>query len=183
MAKAVVKRVAFIRAIGPATHKVMGLADLCEAFAVQGLRDAKSLLNTGNIFFSSAASAKSCKAKAASAIMGFGLQLDVFVRDLGEIATAVKACPYPDAIKMRPQHTVAIFFDDDIPEAGSKLLEAYKGPERVKVIGRTVYVDYVAGAPGSKILPGVIERRLKLKGTARNWNTILKSLALLQPAK
>jgi len=179
LAKAV-RRVCFIRAIGPATHKVMGLADLCEAFAVQGLSDAKSVLNTGNLFFTSSASAKSCKAKAAAAIKSFGLELDVFLRDLDEMTAAVKANPYPKAVEARPHHMVAIFFDDVLSPALVTTLEQHKGPEQVKVIGNTVYVDYLDGIGTSKFAPGVIERRLKAKGTARNWNTILKSLALLQ---
>jgi len=103
------------------------------------------------------------------------------VRDLDEMTAAVKANPYPKAAEARPHHMVAIFFDDELAPALVTALEQHKGPELVKVIGSTVYVDYLDGIGTSKFAPGVIERRLKAKGTARNWNTILKSLALLQP--
>src|ERR1700712_867930 len=101
-----IRRVAFIRAIGPMTHKVMGLADLCEAFSSQGFSEPKSLLSTGNMFFTSVLPAETCKAKVAAIIQDFGLTLDVFVRDAIEMTGVVKASPFPKAAAERPGHMV-----------------------------------------------------------------------------
>ena len=175
-----VRRVAFIRAVGPATHRVMALRDLCVAFGKQGLAEPVSLLATGNIFFTSALSTKACKARAHAAINSFGITLGIFVRDATEMAALMKDCPFPAAAKERPSHLLAILFDDELPTIACAMLENHQGPEVVKVIGKTIYVDYRDGIGHSTLMPGVIERRLKCKGTARNWNTITKSLALLE---
>lgn len=45
-----------------------------------------------------------------------------------------------------------------------------------QVIGDTLYVYYTDGSGRSKLSLVFIERTLKIKGTARNWNTVSKLL-------
>jgi uncharacterized protein (DUF1697 family) len=180
MAASATRRVALIRAIGGATHHAMPLARLCEKLAGKGLKNPSNFLVTGNIFFDSAKSNAACKEIVEDTIKEFGITLDVFVRDAAELGTLVKALPFQQAAIHRPHHVLAIMFDAPLPAAGVAQLGQYEGPEVVRIVGQTVYVDYVEGVGRSKLVPGVVERRLKLPGTSRNWNTILKSLALLR---
>jgi uncharacterized protein (DUF1697 family) len=48
------------------------------------------------------------------------------------------------------------------------------GPEKLRAVGRQLYISYPAGAGTSKLTGAVIERTLGIRGTARNWNTVLK---------
>ena len=43
-----------------------------------------------------------------------------------------------------------------------------------------LYIFFPAGAGTSKLANAVIERRLKVRGTMRNWNTVGKLLAALE---
>jgi len=55
-----------------------------------------------------------------------------------------------------------------------------KGREVLKSRGRELYLVYPDGIGTSKFTGASIERQLGLRGTARNWNTVLKLLALAQ---
>ena len=67
---------------------------------------------------------------------------------------------------------------DDAEAAVAALRAAAVGPELIKVAGREAYITYPAGIGGSKLTAAVIERKLGTRGTARNWNTVLKLAAL-----
>ena len=66
------------------------------------------------------------------------------------------------------------------PSAGDvkALAAAIQGPETIHWDGQQVYIVYPAGIGRSKLTGALIEKKLGTKGTARNWNTILKLLAL-----
>jgi uncharacterized protein (DUF1697 family) len=55
---------------------------------------------------------------------------------------------------------------------------AVKGPERLRAVGRCVYVTYPEGIGRSRVTNAWLERGLETRGTARNWKTVLKLAAL-----
>jgi uncharacterized protein (DUF1697 family) len=67
------------------------------------------------------------------------------------------------------------------PAADIKQLEAaIKGPERIRAKGKELYLVYPAGIGRSKLTSTLIEQKLGTRGTARNWNTVLKLAELVQ---
>jgi uncharacterized protein (DUF1697 family) len=174
--------IALLRAIGPATHAKMPMADLREGCVAAGLKDVATYINTGNVICRSAALAPTVRRKIAGVLARFGLANDVFIRTPAELQSVVKANPFPEAAAARPNHLVALFLHENPDAQLAAALSAHKGPEKIVCVGREVYVDYVEGVGKSKIAPGVIERRLKLSGTARNWNTVLTLEAMARAA-
>jgi uncharacterized protein (DUF1697 family) len=59
-------------------------------------------------------------------------------------------------------------------------LNSRSGPEIIRADGRQVYLVYPEGIGNSKLTNTLIERKLDLRGTGRNWNTVLKLAALVQ---
>jgi uncharacterized protein (DUF1697 family) len=49
----------------------------------------------------------------------------------------------------------------------------------VRTWTRHAYIYYPDGAGNSKLTPRLIETKLETRGTARNWNTVLKLQALV----
>jgi uncharacterized protein (DUF1697 family) len=66
------------------------------------------------------------------------------------------------------------------PEAGAKaaLAKVYSGPEEVEIVGQDAYITYPKGIGKSKLTNALLEKHLGVAGTARNWNTVTKLLAL-----
>lgn len=173
---------AFLRAIGPITHKVMSMQDLCAACDRAGLSNARSYIASGNLLFNAAAPEAELVESLNKIIAGFGLHLDnqAFIRTPDDMAQIIAANPFPEAAIERPNHLVAMFFNETLDAEHSKTALKHDGLERFEAIGRVLYGDYSAGIGTSKVAPGFIEKRLKLRGTARNWNTVLKMQALAQ---
>ena len=78
-----------------------------------------------------------------------------------------------------PSHLVVVFLKD-APDADAvkALKAAVRGPEAIFVEGRQAYITYPGGISDSKLTNVVIEKKLGTRGTARNWNTILRLDAL-----
>jgi uncharacterized protein (DUF1697 family) len=66
------------------------------------------------------------------------------------------------------------------PAAVKALQAAIRGPEQIAVRGRELYATYPAGIGRSKLTVALIEQKLGVRGTGRNWNTVLKLAALVQ---
>ena len=58
-------------------------------------------------------------------------------------------------------------------------MPAADSPFRFQLDGRELYLHLPNGAGRSKLTLDYIERRLAVRGTARNWNTVLKLLDLM----
>jgi len=172
--------IALLRAIGPATHAKMSMADLRDGYIAAGLKNVATYIQTGNVIFETRKSAAAAQNAVATVVRGFGLANDVVLRTPGELAAVVAANPFPKAAADHPSHLVVCFMAATPPAEALHALEQHRGPERIKRVGRDLCIDYPTGVTGAKLTPGVIERRLATVGTARNWNTVRKLLALAQ---
>ena len=164
--------VVLIRAIGPATHRVMPLRSLCADCEAEGFLDVTNYLATGNIFLRGTGSSAAVARRVMTLIARYGLGNRVFVRRPAEIRRAIAADPFPDASRDRPSRMTVTFFDTPVEDAAVRDLAARRGPERLCAIGRELYVDFAEGIGHSKLTPALIERTTRQPGTARNWNTL-----------
>jgi uncharacterized protein (DUF1697 family) len=179
--------VALLRAVNLGPHNKVAMADLCRAFADAGMREARSLLQTGNVLFTSGVSstAKLERSLETAALKDLGLKTDFFVRTVDEWKALIDANPFPDAAKNDPSHLVVMTLKDaPVAAAAAALQRAVKGRETTRVAGRHAFIVYPDGIGTSKLTTAVIERALGTRGTGRNWNTVLKIAAVLagQPA-
>jgi uncharacterized protein (DUF1697 family) len=166
--------IALIRGINVGGNKKVKMADLRISCEEQlGLRDVRTLLQSGNVVFRTT---RSDRAKLAKDVEGvLGVEAKVILRSAAELRTAIAANPMPDAARREPSHYVIVFLSDKPPAAAMQSLrDAYKGPEPMQLHGAELYIDYGSGMGTSKLTITLIERKLGATGTARNWNTVTK---------
>jgi uncharacterized protein (DUF1697 family) len=168
--------IALIRAIGPATHKKMSMQQLRDSCSSAGLTDVTTILATGNILFSSTDNEREISKSLTEVIESHGLDNEVFLRQPLHLEAVIARNPFTDAAVRRPHHLLVQFLAHALSPEQIPAIEDYDGPERVVVVGREVFIDYVDGVGHSKLTPATLERRLKQSGTARNWNTVRKLL-------
>lgn len=53
-------------------------------------------------------------------------------------------------------------------------------PDRFQLVGREVYLEYPNGSGRSKLNQPLLEQRLAVRATIRNWNTITKLVELAE---
>lgn len=169
--------IALFRGINVGGNKMIAMADLRDLLAKLGFAGAKSLLQSGNLVFRGdrRTPAQLETLLAAETEKRLGVQADVFVRTASELAEVVARNPFVEEAKRDPSHLLVMFLRD-VPDATAvaALNAAIIGREAVRVIGRHAYAAYPDGIGRSKLTNAVIEKKLGTRGTARNWNTVMK---------
>lgn len=166
---------AFLRAINVVGRNMLRMSDLQALCTSLGFANVRTLLQSGNVAFE--AKRRPSEAKIAQAIReSAGLDIKVMLRDEAELRAVVARNPF---LPVRNPSQLLVFFLER--EASGPIV--YPGPETFHVAGRELYVDYVNGAGRSKLTTALIERCVGCAGTARNWNTVTKLLALTPAAK
>ncbi len=173
------RQVALLRGINVGGHNRLPMARLRELMEGLGLRDVRTLLQSGNAVFTSALTAEESAAGLEAALASeLGLTARVLVRTMEEVAGVVEANPLPEAAA-EPARFLVLFLSapPDLERLGDLDRAAY-GPECVAVRGREIYVWCAVGIIESKALKVLTDRRLGVSVTARNWNTVTRLLDL-----
>jgi len=108
----------------------------------------------------------------------FDMRSIAAVRSRDEVAAAIADNPFGADGEPNLVHTM--FLESDADPAQFRVLLADhegRGPERMALGDRALYIDYVAGAGQSRLTAPFIERRLGRRGTARNLRSLARILA------
>ncbi len=166
-----------LRAINLGAHNRIAMGDLRAMLEKIGLEDPKTLLQSGNAVFRAKAgsSAKLEQLLEQASTKHLGVTTDYFVRSAKDWQAIIEANPFPAEAKRDPARMVMICLRTAPGAGAAKVLQAtIKGREVVRIDGRQAYIVYPDGQGTSKLTIAVIERVLGTRGTARNWNTVLK---------
>lgn len=169
--------IAVLRAINLGAYNRIAMADLRAMLEKLGLEEPKTLVLSGNVVFRSTSSSadKIEKILEAASTKHLGVTTDYFVRSSKEWQGIIDANPFPAEAKSDPGHLLMMCLRDaPSPAAVAALQSAIKGRERVRAKGKSAYFVYPDGIGRSKLTIQVIEKALGTRGTARNWNTVMK---------
>jgi uncharacterized protein (DUF1697 family) len=174
-------QVGLLRGINVGGHNAVAMSDLRALLTDLGFSGATSLLQSGNLVFQGQGPGGEALEQLLEkeTAKRLGVAVDYLVRSASEWAKIVAGNPFPKEAKTDPSHLVVMFLKTAPTATAVKSLQAsIKGPEVVRSRGKQLYVTYPAGIGTSKLTGSLIEKRLDSRGTARNWNTVLKLLAL-----
>jgi uncharacterized protein (DUF1697 family) len=161
---------------------MVAMADLVALLGRLGFDDARSLLQSGNLIFRTAGkkAAHLERLLESEVLKRIGLETRFFVRSDDEWNAVVEKNPFPSEAKRDPARLIVMFLER-APESENvqELQAAIKGRESLRADGRHLYIVYPDGMGTSKLSNAVIEKKLGMRGTARNWNTVMK----LAPAR
>ncbi len=174
---------ALLRGINLGPHKQVDMADLRDLLTRLGFAGVRSLLRTGNLLFE-------CRARTCSQLevllraeaeKRLALETEFFVRTAGELQEVVARNPFRTEAVQDPSHLLVMFLKDAPAAKDVKALQtAIAGREVVRAEGKHAYVVYPDGIGRSRLTLAVIEKKLGIPGTGRNWNTVLKLDALFK---
>lgn len=175
--------IGLLRAINLGAYNKIKMADLRQLLVDLGLEDPKTLLLSGNVVFRSPSqpAAKLERLLQEATAKHLGVTTEYFVRTGKEWGAIVGANPFPAEAKQDPGRLVMMCLKDAPSTAAVKALQsAIKGREVVRAKGPQAYFVYPDGMGRSKLTITLIERMLGTRGTARNWNTVMKLGALAE---
>jgi uncharacterized protein (DUF1697 family) len=175
--------IALLRGINVGGRKQVAMSDLRELLGALGFAGAQSLLQSGNLVFESdrRTGAHLELLLEVETAKRLSVNVDYLVRSATEMKTIVASNPFPKEAKLDPSHLVVMFLKA-APDAKDvdALRATIEGPETILSVGNHLYVVYPAGIGTSKLTGTRIEKKLGIRGTARNWNTVLKLASMCE---
>ncbi len=174
--------VALLRAVNVGGRNLIAMSALKAHFEKLGHANPRTLLQSGNVVFetSSKSSAVIEQALERETKKRLKLEIDYCVRTSAEWDTIVKRLPMRGEAKSDPARLHVMFLKEKVtPAKIAELRAKIRGRETVEGSGRELYLFYPDGMGTSKFTPALIEKAIGTRGTARNWNTVMKLAALL----
>jgi uncharacterized protein (DUF1697 family) len=173
--------VALLRAVNVGGTGMIAMSSLRDFCDLIGLKNPRTLLQSGNLVFDSAVRSTAALEKRLEKEAAARLKLtaDFNIRTAKELDAVIADNPLPKSAKRDPSHFHVMFLKS-APDPGSlkTLQAAIVGREIIEADGRHLYIDYCDGIGTSKLTGNIIERKLGVRGTMRNWNTVTKLAAL-----
>jgi uncharacterized protein (DUF1697 family) len=173
--------VAFLRAVNVGGRNLVPMSELCDLFGSLGFTCVKSLLQSGNVIFDpdKRADEELENMLQTETAKRFGVTVDYMVRSGQELEKVIASNPFRAEAKKDPAHLVVLFLKTAPQAKDVRTLEAaIRGPEIIQAKGKQLYAVYPDGVGRSKLTNALIEKKLGVRGTGRNWNTVLKLAAL-----
>jgi len=159
------------------------MADMRTAFEREGLEGLETVVASGNLLFEYDDRPLEGLEDLFAHVMADRFDIDAFVavRDAQAIAEAVEGNPFTGIGADNLVHTLFLGAEPD-KAAFNKLAadHAERGPERLAIGPRSLYIDYVEGVGQGRLTNAFIERRLGCRGTARNVRSLARILAKMR---
>ena len=165
--------------------KTIKMEDLRKLMSSSGYSNVKTYIQSGNVFFETK---EKDKLKIAAALENliekqYGFDVTVFITDIGDVTKAVHNNPLAkrDFIEEGTKQYYVTFLSEKPTEDNfDKLLKAPIGNDIVKLIDNNLYFKLETKASESKLTNNLIESKLKVKATTRNWNVTVKLLSMFE---
>jgi uncharacterized protein (DUF1697 family) len=173
--------VALLRSVNVAGHGRLAMADLKESFHDLGYKDVATFIQTGNVIFSTTKKSpvKLIADIEQQLVHDFGTSPAVILRTPTEFQSILAKSPYPPEGADPARHHVTFMATDPDPETLAEFSPPASGRDEFVIDGREIYVHTPDGYHQTKLTGTMLERRLGVVTTTRNWNTVTKLCALL----
>lgn len=176
------KLIILLRGVNVGGHAKLQMEPLREALLAVGFANVLSHGASGNLIVDTSLETGDAKAAVNNILNSqFGISGDrTIVREAQNFGRIVKNNPFRETAQFRPER-LHVHFLNALPLDSAELnLTSYKGPERLRLAGEHLYVDYVQGAGNTALSGRFLEVALGTPSTARNWSTVLSLVELAQ---
>jgi uncharacterized protein (DUF1697 family) len=151
--------VALLRAVNLGSRNKVPMAQLRRAMEDAGYDDVRTVIASGNVVFSRGAKPSS-RALESLIADAFGVRTTVIIRSAAQIRKLRAAKPFPGAayvafLATRPRSTKSI-----------------EGIDEFAVVGGDIVLHFPNGSAAAQLTGAVLEKKLGIDATVRNWNTV-----------
>jgi len=172
-----------LRGVNLGPHNRIKMDELRALYVSLKLEDPKTFIQSGNVLFRTKEKNLAALGKKIQDAIEkkFKCRPEVILRMTSELKKAVAGTPFASRTELEPGKILVTFLAADPPADARNNLAKFKDyPEEMHLKGRELYIYFPNGAGRSKLPWSSVEKFLKVTGTARNWNSVTKMLALAE---
>lgn len=171
---------ALLRGINVGGNKMIAMAELRELLGRLGYADVTTYLQSGNaVFTCSDQPARDLSQAIEQGIASeFGKDVKVMVRTGTELAGVPGRSPLPGAPEKPSRFFVAFLSAAPDPERVSEIEAMSFGTDKIWVRDSEAFLWCPNGAADTLLTNNIVEKRLGVAATSRNWNTVNKLVSL-----
>jgi uncharacterized protein (DUF1697 family) len=175
--------VALLRAVNVGGRNMIKMAELKRMFEALDFGRVQTYIQSGNVLFTSEQAEESLRRRIEREIEAtFGFPVTVVLRTPAELRQLIANCPFAaDALQDGESLYVSLLAEEPQQEGIERLLAFNSAVDECHVVGREVYLLYRQRMPDSKLQNNLLEQKLGVRATARNWRT-LNTLATMAQA-
>ncbi len=167
--------VVLLRGINVGGRNRLAMPVLARVLTDVGCTDAKTYLQSGNAVVDAEPDGLAERVEQA-----LPLPVRVLVRTADELAAVVAANPFPELVTEPKRLHVAFLSEPPDPERLAALGTDH-GDDRLAVGRCELYLAYAGGSHASPLTGALLEKRLGLVASARNWTTVTRLAELARP--
>ena len=174
--------ISMLRGVNLGPHNRVKMDELRALYASLGFLDVQTYVQSGNVIFRSDKAESAVVRKIEDAIeRKCGFRCDVVVRTAAEMRDVVERNPFARHRDVQPEKLLVTFLaEKPATQARDRLRKLDPMPEQVRLVGRELYIYFPNGVGRSKLPWSTLAESLGTTGTARNWNSVTKMLAMAE---
>jgi uncharacterized protein (DUF1697 family) len=175
--------ISMLRGVNLARHHRIRMDALRALYESLGFDGVQTYIQSGNVIFRTGTRDLTRLARRIETAFeqAFGFHSDVILRTTAEMREVIAGNPFASQPGLEPAKLVVTFLATEPPDGAQQKIEAIPtSPEELRLRGRELYIYFPNGMGRSKLPLTQIGKALGSPGTARNWNTVLKLLALAE---
>lgn len=175
--------IALLRAVNVGGTSIIRMVDLRALFEKLDFDDVQTFIQSGNIVFRAKEEDLEKLAKKIQAAIEkrFKAKPDVILRTTKELRSVVMRNPFAKRRDVPPNKLHAYFLPLTLGKAETKQLsEMVLSGEELIPSGKELFIYFPNGAGQSKLSWAKLEKICGAPGTARNWNSVQKILAMAE---
>jgi uncharacterized protein (DUF1697 family) len=175
--------ISMLRGVNLLSHNRIKMDALRALYESLGFRDAQTYVVSGNVVFRTKARNLTALAKRIEDAIerSFGFRPRVILRTPSDLKDVVARNPFRTRRGIEPSKLLVTFLESHpAAEALEQVLKIKADPEELHIDGREVYIYFPNGMGRSKLSWVTVEKKLKISGTGRNWNSVTKLLEIAQ---
>ncbi len=176
--------ICFLRGVNITGHNKIRMADLTGMFKESGFNDAETYIQSGNVVFTvdgGIAGIELVPGIESAIRLKFGFEIAAMIRTPDEIRKIITVNPFLKETNFDPSKSAVIFlYEKPVKEQLEKVRSINYPPDKFEIIGKEIFIYCPNGFGRTKLYTNFFENKMKIAGTARNWNTINTILGMAE---
>jgi uncharacterized protein (DUF1697 family) len=183
--------ISMLRGVNLLGRNRVKMDDLRALYESLKLEDPRTCLQSGNVIFQTRSHKEEKNSGDLAASLGkkiqngierkFGFRPEVILRTPDEMRRAIAASPFAADRNLHPSKLLVTFLAGEPgPDVHATIVGLKGYPEEVHLKGRELYIYFPGGVGNAKLPWSKVEKLTKVTGTARNWNSVAKMLAIAE---